>query len=134
MLTHISLKYNQIGVAGAQALANSENFEKVVHLELHQNQIKGDGVYSLVMSENFKQLTHLDIGVNNVGNVGIQALSIGIVNKLKFLNVQHNEIGEDGYRILSESTNFQLLRELKIYDGNPASAEAKNALKRSKNF
>ena len=105
-----------------------------MHLELHQNQIKGDGVYSLVMSENFKQLTHLDIGVNNIGNVGIQSLSIGIVNKLKFLNVQHNEIGEDGYRILSESNNFQLLRELKIYDGNPASAEAKNALKRSKNF
>ena len=86
------------------------------------------------MSENFKQLTHLDIGVNGIGNTGIHSLSVGLLTKLKFLNVQHNEIGEDGYRTLSESTHFQLLKDLKIYDGNPATAEAKNALKRSKNF
>ena len=58
------------------------------------------------MNDTFKCLTHLDIGVNSIGNTGIQYLSIGNLNKLKFLNVQHNEIGEDGYRTLSESANF----------------------------
>ena len=39
------------------------------------------------MSENFKQLTHLDIGVNGIGNTGIHSLSVGLLTKLKFLNV-----------------------------------------------
>ena len=39
------------------------------------------------MSENFKKLTHLDIGVNGIGNTGIHSLSVGLLTKLKFLNV-----------------------------------------------
>ncbi len=77
-------------------------------------------------------LVHLNLKSNAVGNEGLHGLAIGGILKLKFLNVQHNEIGEDGFRVIAESENFTKLTELKIFDGNQGtSAEGKNALKRA---
>ena len=48
------------------------------------------------------------------------------------MNLEHNNIGESGYKCLSESENMPLLQTLKIYPGNIASMEAKKSLIRSK--
>merc|ERR1712110_146843 len=131
---HLSIAYNNLGTLGTVAISNSENFAKLSHLWIQQNSIKEDGVYNLVMSDYFTQLIHLDMSQNGIGNTGVQSLAIGLVNRLKYLNISHNDIGEDGFRILSESQNFQVLNELEIYNGHHVSAKAKNALKRSKNL
>ena len=48
------------------------------------------------------------------------------------MNLQNNNIGDSGYKCLSESENIPLLQTLKIYRGNNASMEAKKSLMRSK--
>ena len=128
------MSFNVIGVDGAVSLASSKNCANIIHLNLESNMIREEGIYAIVMSENLANLEHLDLKSNGIGNSGIQSISIGLIKKLKFLNVQHNNISDDGYRIISESMNFQQLKDLKIYDGNQASTEAKNAIKRSNNL
>ena len=77
-------------------------------------------------------LVHLNLKSNKIGNEGLHGLAIGVISRLKYLNVQHNIVGEDGFRVIAESENFTKLTELKIFDGNSgATTEAKNALKRS---
>ena len=77
-------------------------------------------------------LIHLNMKSNRAGNEGLHGLAIGTISKLKYLNVQHNEVGEDGFRVIAESENFTRLIELKIFDGNHGTTtESKNALKRA---
>lgn len=113
-------------------IANSINFNKLTYLELESNEIEAEGVHAMAVSPHMVHLTHLNLKSNLVGNEGLFGLSIGIIKKLKYLNVQHNGIGEDGFRVIAESDNFTKLAELKIFDGNPGTTtEAKNALKRA---
>lgn len=77
-------------------------------------------------------IVHLNLKSNEVGNEGLHGLSIGSIKRLKYLNVQHNDVGEDGFRVIAESDNFTKLTELKIFDGNHGTTtESKNALKRA---
>lgn len=54
------------------------------------------------------------------------------MKNLKFMNIKHNKIGDEGYKCLSEGENMPLLQTLHIYPGNEASMEAKKSLMRSK--
>mmetsp|Transcript_660 Transcript_660/g.891 ORF Transcript_660/g.891 Transcript_660/m.891 type:complete len:93 (-) Transcript_660:98-376(-) len=90
---------------------------------------------ALAMSEHMVNLVHLNIKSNAVGSEGLHFLAIGGLKRLKYLNVQHNEISEDGFRVMADSDNFTKLVELKIFDGNPGtSTESKNLLKRAHNL
>ena len=48
-------------------------------------------------------LIHLNIKSNNLGSEGLHYLAIGGIKRLKYLNVQHNEVGEDGFRVMADS-------------------------------
>ena len=54
------------------------------------------------------------------------------MKNLRFLNLKHNGIGEQGYRCLSESESMPLLQTLHIYPGNNAPMEARKSLMRNK--
>ena len=61
-------------------------------------------------------------------------LALSKMRKLKFLNLRHNGIGENGYKMLAMSESMPLLNEIRIYEGNTATTEAKNILRRAKTF
>jgi len=66
--------------------------------------------------------------------LGVNAIDEVNIKKLKFLNIEHNNIGEEGYRTIAESQNFKRLLELQIYDGNTASAEVKSLIRRNRHL
>ena len=113
-------------------MASSENIANLTHLWLQNNKIKEDGMQALSMSDHLSNLEHLDVSQCDIGDVGVQVLALSSKRKLKFLNLSHNKIGEHGYKMLAISENMPLLSEIRIYDGNANSTEAKNALRRAK--
>jgi hypothetical protein len=54
------------------------------------------------------------------------------MNKIRFLNLFHNGIGEIGFKMIADCDSMPLLTELRIYEGNLCSVESKNALKRAR--
>jgi hypothetical protein len=54
------------------------------------------------------------------------------MSQLRYLNIIHNKIGENGCKCIAESEAFPMLSELIIYSGNGINAEAKKLLHRSK--
>ena len=129
------MKYNKIGKQGLISLANSPNFAQLTHLELEENNIQAEGVQALAMSPHMVNLVHLNLRTNQIGSDGLHGLAVGGLTKLKFLNVQYNEVGEEGFRVIADSHNFTRLTDLRIFDGNPGTTtESKNLLKRSPNL
>ena len=129
------MNYNAIGREGLAEIARSNNFSRLTRLDVEQNSIEAEGMNALAMSEHMVNLIHLNIKSNNLGSEGLHYLAIGGIKRLKYLNVQHNEVGEDGFRVMADSENFTRLTELKIFDGNPGTTtESKNLLKRAHNL
>ena len=50
---------------------------------------------------------------------------------LKYLNLNHNNIGENGCKCIADSDSFPLLQDLVIYTGNGIQAKAKAYIFRS---
>ncbi len=100
-LTMLGLGHNQIGDAGAQALA--ENKTPTV-LDLGHNQIGDAGAQALAES---KTLTVLDLGHNQIGDAGAKALA---ENKtLTVLDLEHNQISDAGAKALAKSKTLTVL-------------------------
>jgi Leucine Rich repeat len=99
-LTELKLGYNQIGHAGAQALADafSEN-TRLTTLYLGYNQIGHAGAQALAdaFSENTR-LTTLYLGYNQIGDAGTQDLANALLEKktLTALYLWGNRIGDAG--------------------------------------
>lgn len=76
---------------------------------LTHNEISDEGALFLTMSSWFSNLVHLDLCENLLGNIGSQILSTCNLKNLKWLNLKHNQIGDNGYKCLSESEKMPLL-------------------------
>lgn len=87
----------------------SDNFGSLRHLSVEYNKITEEGIDCLTDSKFFCNLTHFDIQQNEIGDIGAQILSTCVMKNLRFLNLKHNGIGEQGYRCLSESESMPLL-------------------------
>ena len=87
---------------------------------------------SIATSSHCSNIQELNLKQNQVGNDGIRVLTVGSLHKLRSLNVNQNQIDDMGYRFLADCEVMNLLTDLCIYEGNPASNEAKNLLRRSK--
>lgn len=69
---------------------------------------------------------------NELRETGAQLLALtSTLSQLKYLNLNHNNIGENGCKCIAESDAFPLLQELVIYTGNGINAKAKAYLHRS---
>jgi hypothetical protein len=128
----LSLNHNKIANEGFNYLLISDVFDGLQKLHITYNSIQEDGAMSLTNSKWFTGIEHLDIQENELGNIGAQILSSISMKNLKFLNIRHNNIGDQGYKCLSEGDKMPLLQTLYIYPGNNASMEAKKSLIRSK--
>lgn len=69
----LELPANNIGNAGATALANS-NLNNLQRLNLRNNLIEDTGAIDIAKSHSFIGLKHLELGYNNIGPAGILAI------------------------------------------------------------
>jgi Leucine-rich repeat (LRR) protein len=93
-LTHLYLGDNNIGDAGAQALAASSHMRHLTHLELSYNHIDDAGAQALAASPNL-HLMHLDLSNNGITDAGAEALaaSQNLRDHLTYLNLDGSNIG-----------------------------------------
>ena len=87
---------------------------------------------AFALSAHLQNIEYLDAGQCEIGDIGVQVLALSRMRRLKFLNLRHNGIGENGYKMLAMSESMPLLNEIRIYEGNTATTEAKNVLRRAK--
>ncbi len=98
----LDVSYNQIGAAGAQALAANKT---LISLDVSSNnQIDDAGAQALAANTT---LTGLDVSSNQTGDAGAQALAANTA--LTTLTVTYNQIGDAGATMLAANTTFTSL-------------------------
>jgi hypothetical protein len=156
-LVRIDVNDNQLGDAGAAALARSEMFnrrlegvdlaangvgpvgvaalatarpELLTELVLFANGEIGDGIAAL--AEAPWRLTRLELRLIGIGDAGAAALANGpLLATVVDLNVESNRIDEVGAIALADSPRLALLRRLVIRD-NPLGVRGAAALRASR--
>ena len=107
MITQLSLYSNQIGDAGAIALADSlKGITNITKLDLHNNEIGEAGAKALAESlKDNPNITVLYLWGNKIGDAGAKALVEGLKDNpnITELSLGDNQIGEEGAIALAES-------------------------------
>ena len=115
-LIELNLRANQIGDAGAQALATAlEQNTSLTELNLFDNQIGAAGAQALAKAlQTNSSLRVLDLSRNQIGNEGAQALVTALQTKssLSTLALFDNQIGPEGAQALASAlqTNSSLIK------------------------
>jgi len=111
----LDLSCTQLGDAGSQAIAQSENFPNLTALDLFGNNIGVAGAQAIAQSENFPNLTSLGLGINKIGAAGAQAIAQSEnFPHLTALNLHDDEIGAAGAQAIAQSKNFPNLTSLEL--------------------
>src|SRR6185312_1087633 len=101
------LSYNQIGDAGATALAKAlESNSSLISLDLGSNQIGDAGATALAKAlESNSSLTSLNLWSNQIGHAGATALAKALESNfsLTSLNLSLNQIGDAGATALAKA-------------------------------
>jgi uncharacterized protein (TIGR02996 family) len=110
----LSFWFGGIGLHGAGALANSDNFRNLRDLELYANNL-GDAGAQWLAGGSFPSLERLGLGYNRIGTTGLHALSHAKgFPRLTNLDVRANGFGDPGCEILARSPLAPQLRKLQI--------------------
>ena len=129
-LTSLNLTRNNIGDEGAEAIAQSENIPNLTSLDLSSNNIGAEGARAIAQSENMPNLTSLNLWGNNIGTEGARAIAESVnLSKLESLNLCGNNIGHEGAEAIAESVNMSKLTSLNLSFNN-IGAEGKTVLRR----
>ncbi|MES2215437.1 MAG: hypothetical protein V4485_05450 [Pseudomonadota bacterium] len=100
-ITSLDVSYNNIGPAGAIALARNTT---ITILDVAGNNISDAGAEALAQNET---ITHLFANRTNIGDAGVEALS---QNKtIRTLWVSHNKIGDAGAEALAKNETLTTL-------------------------
>jgi hypothetical protein len=106
-ITELNLWNNQLGKAGAQALAAAlKTNTSLITLSLYNNELGETGEQALAnMLKTNTALTTLDLGGNQLGKAGAQALAEALKTNtsLTTLSLWHNQLGETGAQALAEA-------------------------------
>lgn len=127
-LAQLELSENEIGPAGARAIAASARLEGLTSLVLDGNPLENDGVVALAESAHLGRLRNLSLAQTQVGDRGAVALARGSLPKLASLDLSRNEIGDVGVDALCA---FDVARVFRCrLTGNPAEARAVAGMRR----
>jgi Ran GTPase-activating protein (RanGAP) involved in mRNA processing and transport len=130
-LTSLNLSYNNIGAAGAEALAQSTTLTNLTSLDLTYNNIGPGAAAALAQSTTLTNLTSLDLSSNNIGDDGAEGLAQSTtLTNLTSLDLFSNDIGAGGAVALARSTTLTNLTSLDLAYNNIGAAGAE-ALARS---
>lgn len=128
-LEFLKLNYNNIGDEGVQSIARS-TFNKLQGLYLVNSMIGSKGAVTLASSSSLQNLEFLNLNHNNIGDEGVQAIANSAFNKLQRLYLVSNMIGNAGAQFIAE-VNFSNLHELDL-SRNSIDAEGVMALSKGK--
>ena len=130
-LVALDLKYNDLGSAGAEALAKSPHLTNLRELNLSSNGIGEAGAKALAQSPHLTNLRELDLTANGIREAGARALAKSPhLTNLRVLNLEYNKIGPAGAEALAQSPHLTNLRELNLRSNRIGKAGAR-ALKNS---
>jgi uncharacterized protein (TIGR02996 family) len=124
-LVALDLKYNELGDAGAEALAKSPHLTNLRKLVLYCNGIGEAGAVALAQSPHLTNLRVLNLEFNGIGDAGAEALAKSPhLTNLRVLNLEFNGIGDAGAEALAKSPHLTNLRELNLRDNRIGKAGA----------
>jgi uncharacterized protein (TIGR02996 family) len=106
-LRALSLIGEDIGVAGAGALASWAGLAGISHLNLRQNDLGQTGVEALLAGRPAR-LVSLDVTHNNVPASGARAIARAeFLSRLEKLNLGNNPLGNDGVAEVTRSSHLR---------------------------
>ena len=117
----LNVRYKQIGIPGAQALATALKVNQSVQtLDLMHNQISDAGTQALATALKINQSVQtLNLFGNGIGVAGAQALgtTLQVNQSIQSLNFGNNQIGTGGAQALGVALQVnQSLQSLYLYD------------------
>jgi uncharacterized protein (TIGR02996 family) len=116
-LTRLDLSHNNLGAAGAQALADSPHSASLRHLTISHNNIRDTGAKALAVSPHLKNLRDLNISGNGIGGPGLKILTESPnFEHLRTLCLAGNFIGSNNVQALAESEHLRGLTSLDLSD------------------
>jgi Leucine-rich repeat (LRR) protein len=115
-LQTLALDDNELGPVGAQAVAASPHWRQLTSLDLGRNDIGPEGAAVLAKSANLARLTTLKLSNNKIG-AGLRVLAVcpQLIN-LKLLELESNELTDEGVAALATSKMNQLEELLLSYN------------------
>jgi len=103
-LVALDLKYNELGDAGAEALAKSPHLTNLRVLDLGANGIREAGARALAQSPHLTNLRVLNLEDNGIREAGAEALAQSPhLTNLRVLNLKKNDLGNAGAAALKNS-------------------------------
>ena len=113
----LHLARNNLGVAGAMALADSPHLESLRHLSIGANNIRDTGAKAIAESPHLRRLRVLNLAGNGIGGPGLKALAESAnLDRLHALYLAGNFIGADSVRSLTDSAHLRNLTCLDLGD------------------
>ncbi len=128
-ITRLGLSLVNATPSGVSALINGSIAKRVTHLELAGNELGLEALRS-ILSGGFPALTHLDVSEAMLGDEGLAAfLDSPTVAQLVSLELKKNAISAEGARRLA-SVKFDRLEYLSV-SGNPLGESGMTTLKKA---
>jgi hypothetical protein len=120
-LTFLNLGFNDLGLSGAEVIAQSLGLPKLKHLFLNNNGLVDDGAVALSNIKSAGQLETLALGRNYIGNRGADAVTGSQFSSLVSLGLGRNYqiTGEwaDGFARLARA-RFRKLQKMSLLDAS----------------
>jgi Leucine-rich repeat (LRR) protein len=111
-LLTLDLAYNQIGREGAIKLV--DNFDTLTYLDIGENNIDSEGITHIANSEHLVNLKTLNLQGNEIGDEGCIELANCSFNKITALDISHNFINERGIEALPKGESLKHLTRLDV--------------------
>jgi hypothetical protein len=123
-LRGLELPNNDVGPAGAAALAASPHIRGLIDLDLaggsnSTNRIGPEGARHLARSDNFGRLESLNLVFNFIGEGLIALAESPRLPALRSLNLPGNGVTDEGLRVLARSPGLPALTWLNVCEGLP---------------
>jgi len=118
-LTELGLRECNVNVPALAYLATDSRFPALTRLALTTNAVDPTGLRSFTHAGFLGHLTHLDLSGNLLGDRGAEILAGASLGRLRWLSVDRNAIGIEGFSALRQSKWLSRLKTLRCA-GNPS--------------
>jgi uncharacterized protein (TIGR02996 family) len=118
-LRRLELRDNALGPAGVEALAGSERLAALRRLGVAQNEVGLPRLLTLGRAHDLLRVPSLDLAANGLTVPGLQVLLTrppgeAAPVRLAELDLSHNELGDDGVRLLARCPHLAQLGVLRL--------------------
>lgn len=129
----LDVQNNQIGNAGARAIADSDKLGALTHLCLFRNDLRDAGIHAVMQSAKLPALQMLSVGYQNALSNRALAEAIAAapsLGRLRELRVEHSDLDDEDAARIADAPGLRGLGAL-FLTGNPLSDKGMVALRES---